>query len=256
MNIIDVYKVQKGGFTLTALSDQRVLERILELTLDHMVAYRLEIGRIILDEFFEGDPAAFHDRSPTKPVRFQDFVKTYREKLSDIGLGEQVLRQSVRAHLVVEELGADRARPLTFSHLLTLARVKDGGTRRLLADASARDAWSVAQLEAAAERVEAGQWPDQDLTKPGLQPEPIKPTKPRPPRPTTAKAITSKKEQGREVKKVRSELKRTEKALNTVVAGLKALKAGGWQAGEKGEELRGLIAEVRRRLEEIGAGVG
>jgi hypothetical protein len=239
-----------------APSYQNVLDRIYRATLDHMVAYRLEIGALILAEFFENDPALFHDRSRFKPARFKDFLAACGDRLDDIGMGERTLRACVQAHLVVADLDEEDRRLLTFSHLTALAAVKDRSHRRLLGSAAVQERWSVAQLSAAAARMEAGQWIDQDPQQPGLQPEPIKPSKPRPPRPTTSRAITSPKLQAREVKKAQAELKRTGKALNTVAAGIRALKAGGWEDREKANALRKLLDEVKRQLEEIGSGMG
>jgi hypothetical protein len=241
-----------------AESFEPVLTRLAELTLEHMVAYRLAIGELILSEFFEGNAENFSDRSRFKATRFRDFLAACTERLADLGMSESNLRDSVRVHLMVEELDPDVRGRLPFSHLVALTRVPDAAHRRLLADAAVHNDWTVARLRAAAARIKAGDWIDQDPNTAGLQPEAPKPkAKPteRPTRAPTASAIRGARPQAREVKRVQTELKRTEKVLGTVMVGLRALKAGGWEGGEKREELRAMIAELRRRLEELGDGV-
>ena len=66
----------------------------------------------------------------------------------------------------------------------------------------------------------------------------------------------TRRDQTREVRRVRGELKRTEKALDGVIGGLQALQAGGWASPGEREALRALIDEVKRRFEQIGQGVG
>jgi hypothetical protein len=233
-----------------------VLDRLTALTVDQLVAYRLGIGEVILNEFFDGDPEKFSDRSRFKGTRFTTFLQVCRARLDDLGMSEGNLRESVRVYVLFLALDQESRARLPFSHLVVLTRVADPATRRLLANAAADHGWSVAQVRAAVARVKQGDWPDQDPNTLGLQPEEPK-AKPvdRPTRAPTATAIRGARPQAREVRRVRTELKRTERVLGTVIVGLKALKAGGWEGGPQGEELRGLVEQVARMLGEIGEGV-
>ena len=64
---------------------------------------------------------------------------------------------------------AFRPQGLLFSHIVELARVGDGATRSVLAQAAVENQWSSRQLRDAAQAAAAGKWIDGDPS-PGLQP--------------------------------------------------------------------------------------
>ena len=152
-----------------------VLDQLEQLTRDHQTFFRLQVGGLMLDSFFGGDPAAYLSRDPTKASKYVDFVRACRERLDDLGLGDTVLRRCVVTRIVYDSLPADLAARLRFSHLVELAKVDDGATRSLLATASVDNQWSVDQLRDAVLAARAGRWIDGKPDDPGLQPPPAPP---------------------------------------------------------------------------------
>lgn len=140
------------------------------LSRDHLLYFRLEVGRMLLDTFFGGDPRAYQSLDRTKPHSFAQFTTQCAQELADIGLHDQVLRQCVVAHIVVAALPKATAAQLGFTRLVELTRVSDAATRSLLAQAAIENAWTSRQLKDAAAAVRAGRWPDADPDLPGLQP--------------------------------------------------------------------------------------
>ena len=146
------------------------LTRLTTLSRNHVLFFRLEVGRLLLEDFFGGDIAAYQNPSANKPGgTFRGFVEACGDQLREIGLGEQVLRQCILAHVAVRSLPPGTVERLLFSHIVELARVDDGATRSVLAQAAVENQWSSRQLRDAAHAARAGQWIDSDPA-PGLQP--------------------------------------------------------------------------------------
>jgi hypothetical protein len=120
-------------------------------------------------EGIAGDGARFSSRDRTKDRSFSAFVRWAGPRLDDLGLGEQTLRQCVRAALVASSLPEAQVQALTFRHLVALYRVGDAGARALLGGLATAHGWSVRTLELAAQRVADGRWPDDDPKTPGFQ---------------------------------------------------------------------------------------
>jgi hypothetical protein len=146
------------------------IARLDALSRSHFVFFRIEVGRLLLEDLYGGDPAAYFNRDPNKPSSLAAFVHQHGQRLTDIGLGEQVLRQSIVAHITYTTLPAEIRDSLPWSHLVELSRIGDTPTRRSVALAAADAAWTSQDLRLAAARVRAGLWLDGDPNTPGIQP--------------------------------------------------------------------------------------
>ncbi len=140
------------------------LGRLHALSRNHLLFFRLEVGRLLLQDYFGGDPAAYHSQDPNKIQSFNGFLQNCSEQLREIGLGESVLRSCIHAHVAVAALPPGTVERLLFSHIVELARVEDGATRGLLAQATIKNHWSSRQLRDAAHAARAGLWIDAETT--------------------------------------------------------------------------------------------
>ncbi|HND34473.1 MAG TPA: hypothetical protein PLA94_30935, partial [Myxococcota bacterium] len=156
---------------LTPTHDFRpTLERLAQLSRNHLLYFRLEVGRLMLEEFFHGDADAYLSHAPDKDHRFSDFLAAHREDIRELGLGESVLRQCIVAQITISTLPPGTVEKLLFTHVVELARVDDDATRRLLAVATMDNKWSSRQLRDAVNAAAAGRWIDAQPELPGLQP--------------------------------------------------------------------------------------
>lgn len=146
------------------------LHKLDQLSRNHLLFFRLEVGKLLLAQFFNGDPAAYLSKDSNKPQSFNNFIATCAVHLGDIGLSEAVVRQCIVAHLVVQSLPPLTANKLPFSQVLELTKVEDTATRGLLAHAAVENHWTTRDLRGAVDAARAGIWIDGDLKTPGLQP--------------------------------------------------------------------------------------
>jgi hypothetical protein len=158
-----------SAVTETAAFDQ-LIARLHALSHNHLLYFRIEVGRAVLEELYDGDVAALRDNSPNKPRSLRDFARVHAGRLADLGLNELLLRKSIDAHLVVAHLPEEVVRKLVFTHVVQLAQIDDTATRLVLARAAAENGWSGAELQDAMARISAGLWIDADPATPGLQP--------------------------------------------------------------------------------------
>ena len=156
------------------------LARLERVARDHFTLFRLGVGRLLLDDLFDGDGAAYFDRDRTKPHRFDAFLRQHGAELAELGLGETTLRKCIVCRIVADGLPESVLERLRIKHLTVLAQVPDGATRSVLALASVENGWTSAQLRDAALAARAGRWIDGAPEVPGLQPPTPKPA-PAPP---------------------------------------------------------------------------
>jgi hypothetical protein len=156
---------------------RRLLDRLERLSIGYLLAFRLEVGRLIHEELGR----------PDGPPDVRGFAQRHRERLSSLGLSEELLRQSVRAHHVMQHLPKELSEQLLLSHVIELARLHDPKTREPIARMALDHSWTVRQLRDAVDRVRAGLWVDAG-GQPGLQPE----APPRAARPATPRRLTQK----------------------------------------------------------------
>lgn len=137
----------------------------------HLLYFRIQTGRLVATTLYGGDIATMRAALTARDGLLRAFASANAERLDDIGLTENLLRQSLAAWAVVQLLPAPVVDRLGFSHVVELAGVGDDETRRLLAEAAAENRWSRRQLHDAVLSVRAGGWPDAAPDQPGLQPE-------------------------------------------------------------------------------------
>ena len=133
-----------------------VLNQLTALSRNHLLYFRLQVGRHLLDTFFAGDPAAYTSTAKNKEHTFSTFLTTCAAELAEIGLQDRVLRQCISAHLVVLALPAATVQQLGFSQVVELSRVRDVPARLTLAEAAVANHWTSRQIKDAAEAKAAG----------------------------------------------------------------------------------------------------
>ncbi len=155
--------------SLPSPDPQATLARLDTLSRNHLLFFRLEVGRLMLELYFGGDPVAYQSHDPKKATSFTGFLESCKEQLSELGLGELVLRRCILTHIAVQSLPPGTVERLLFSHIVELSRVEDQATRSVLALATVENQWSSRQLHDAIQAAQAGHWIDGDPA-PGLQP--------------------------------------------------------------------------------------
>ena len=160
-----------------------ILTELATLTRDHLLHYRLEVGRVILDHFFSGSTTAYSDRDHNKETKFSDFLNTYAADLEILGLREHTLRQCVGLRTVYMSLPPSAQADLGYTRTLALVRMPDPTTRAKLALTAIAQGWSVAELKQTVDAAKAGLWYDTDPETPGVQAKPLAPETAKPPAP-------------------------------------------------------------------------
>lgn len=158
-----------------------VLAELTVLSRDMLLAFRLQVGQVILDRFFGGDSRAYRSQNPNKEASFSSFISICQEDLADLGLAGPVVRQCVLVRIAWDGLPLTVREKLRFSHIVVLASVADPTARARLAMDTTLQSWSVAQLKLAIDRHQAGEYYDTDPEAPGTQPPADKPNSVRAP---------------------------------------------------------------------------
>ncbi len=125
---------------------------------------------MILDRFFGGDAAAYHDRSNTKSTKFSDFVKTHATNLEFLGLNERILRSCLQERTVYLTLPPTARARLGYSRTLALTSVDDATKQAQMAKVAIDHNWTLSQLREAIQDDRAGLWYDTDNEAAGVQP--------------------------------------------------------------------------------------
>ena len=144
-----------------------VIADLRDLSRNHLLVFRVEVGRTLAEAFYGGDVAAYRRRSG--PSSLKDFLVARADELGDLGLGPHLIRESLLAWQVIRELPEALRPRLVYSHVVALARVEDRATRLLLAQATLDNGWRGPELEHAIAAVASGRWIDADPAQ-GLQP--------------------------------------------------------------------------------------
>lgn len=152
-----------------------VLDELRSLTRDHLLVYRVEVGRVLLERFFGGNSAAYLDMDSTKEQRFSRFVGACAAELTAFSLGERTLRNCIRTSIVFHTLPPAAREQLAYSQIVELTRIGDPTLRSRLAVASLAGEWTVLELKEAIGEAKAGIWYDNDDATPGTQPPPLPP---------------------------------------------------------------------------------
>ncbi len=139
------------------------------LTREHFLFYRLEVGRVVLDAFFSGDAAAYHDKNSNKSAKLTEFLKLHADDLDLLGLNDRLLRQCVQLRAVFLTLPAATREALGYSRMLALTSVDDATKRAQIAKAAVDHRWTVAQVKGTIQNDRAGLWYDTDRDAAGVQ---------------------------------------------------------------------------------------
>lgn len=153
-----------------ATTFDRLVSGLEDLTRDHLLYFRVQTGRLVATTLFGGDIATMRAQLTQRDGVLAAFVHAQAQRLDDLGLSEEQLRQSLHAWAVVELLPAAIAQGLQFTHVLELTKVHDDQTRAILAKATLDNGWSRRALRDAIEDVQHQRWPDHQPEAPGLQP--------------------------------------------------------------------------------------
>lgn len=147
-----------------------ILEKLHLLSRDMLLAFRLQVGKLLLDRFYAGNVNDYRDNNPYKDTSFAAFLKTCPAELTDLGLGGQVARQCINARVTYDLLPPSVREGLLFSHVVELARLEDPTTRARLAMDTTLRKWTVDQLKEAIGQLALGNYYDTDGATPGTQP--------------------------------------------------------------------------------------
>ena len=146
-----------------------VLDELSRLGRQHRLLYRLQVGELLLQRFYAGDAAAYHNRASNKEANFKRFLEACREELEDLDLSEYSLRRAVVCKLAFATLPPAVRELLEYGHVLALTGVGDPTARAQLAKASVDGQWNVKRLKGAIAQFKAGRWYDTEPDTPGVQ---------------------------------------------------------------------------------------
>lgn len=152
-----------------------VLDDLHRLSRAHILAFRLEVGTLLLDRFYGGSIEEYRSQDPFKSASFQRFVTERHDDLREFGLAESSLRNCILARHIFDGLPPAVKDSVKFSHLVELTRVQDPMLRARLAMSSLQNGWRVTELKTAVASAKAGTWYDTDPSTPGTQPPPPQP---------------------------------------------------------------------------------
>ena len=139
-----------------------VLATLRNLVRDHLLHFRLEVGRVILDTFFNGSAAAYGDKNPNKESTFNDFLAQNAAELDELGLKPWLLRQCVQVQIVYRTLPSTVRDDLGFSRTLALVKVGDPTMRARLANDALAKRLTLNQFQDVVDSAIAGTWYDTD----------------------------------------------------------------------------------------------
>ena len=149
-----------------------ILQQLTLLSRDMLLAFRLQVGKLMLDRFYDGDVHAYRTHWAAKESSFAAFIRTCPSELADLGLAGQVVRQCINARITYDTLPAQVRDGLLFSHVVELARLDDPTARARLAMDTTLQKWSVDQLKDAIGQLMLGNYYDTDASQAGTQPPP------------------------------------------------------------------------------------
>ena len=152
-----------------------ILQQLTLLSRDMLLAFRLQVGKLMLDRFYDGDVHAYRTHWAAKESSFAAFIRACPSELVDLGLGGQVVRQCINARITYDTLPPQVRDGLLFSHVVELARLDDPTARARLAMDTTLQHWSVDQLKDAIGQLMLGNYYDTDGSQAGTQQPPPRP---------------------------------------------------------------------------------
>ena len=160
-----------------------ILQQLALLSRDMLLAFRLQVGKLMLDHFYDSNVQSYRTHWASKESSFAAFVRACPSELVDLGLSAQIIRQCINARVTYDMLPPQVRDGLLFSHVVELARLEDPNARARLAMDITMQKWSVDQLKDAIGQLTLGNYYDTDASQPGTQPPPAKPETEKPAQP-------------------------------------------------------------------------
>ena len=144
--------IQVNGFT----SFDALVDHLADLTRSQGLVYRLGVGALLLDAFYDGDLHAYQSRAPNKERRFEEFLRERNEQLDRIGISAKLARACVRGVAVWRLMPEPLRDALALGQLAALTRLRDANARIEVAIAALRHGWTQQQLFDAIDVVRGG----------------------------------------------------------------------------------------------------
>ncbi|MBI5608461.1 MAG: hypothetical protein HY902_06230 [Deltaproteobacteria bacterium] len=147
-----------------------ILTQLGQLSRDMLLAFRLQVGKLMLDRFYDGQIHDYATHAANKDASFAEFMRACKEDLAEFGLGPQTLRQCIKARAVYDLLPPSTRDDMKFMHVVELGRVAEPTARARLAMDVKLGQWSVDQLKEAIGQYRNGRYYDTEPLHPGTQP--------------------------------------------------------------------------------------
>ena len=163
--------------------------RLKSLVRNHLLQFRVEVGRVILDDFFEGDLSVYGDRSHDKQKKFSAFLAANQAALEELGLKPHLLRECVHVQIVYRTLPPAVRDQLGYSHTLALTKVGDPTMRARLANEAVAKHLTIGVFQDTVDAANAGNWYDTDAAIPGVQPKSAPAKDPPSPKPQAGRMV-------------------------------------------------------------------
>lgn len=164
----DIERVDPKASFADVLAEPRLPSR------DVQLAFRPQVGQLLLERFCAGDIREDRDCTGAKEASLAALLRACPSDLTDLGLGGQVARQCINARVTDDLLPPDVRGGLLFSHVVGLARLGDPTTRARPAMDTTRQRWSVDQPRDAIGQLALGNCCDTDGAAPGTPAAPAK----------------------------------------------------------------------------------
>ena len=149
-NDVDKFTTTATQAIVTAEQIAGQYDRVVAVLREHcgtaVIRLAVNVGRVVIDEFFQGAEENFVDRNRYKETRFADFLRERADDLAEIGLAERTLRNYVHAFLVWRTLPAPVQEASNVATLQELSRLKNPLRRVALAHESTEGHWPVRKL--------------------------------------------------------------------------------------------------------------
>ena len=208
-----------------------ILEELRYLSRDMLLAFRLQVGKLLLDRFYSGSVNEYRDHSGNKDSSFAAFLRTCPGELADLGLGGQVARQCINARVTYDRLPPPVRDGLLFSHVVELARLDDPTARARLAMDTTLQRWTVDQLKEAIGQLTLGNYYDTDSATPGTQPP----------------ALRDEPEKAMQAGRLVTRLAKVVEEMDTWSADWAANKTGGLRADQR-DRYKKALADLKAKV--------
>ncbi len=137
-----------------------VIARLATLGRDALLRYALEVGQLLVNNFFDGSIENYYDRNSHKHGSFNALLERRDRELAALGLAGTTLRSYIRVWDTWRVMPHSIRDELQLSQLRALTSLNDAGLRHELAAVAVERGWTVRELTAAVAEEREGQSPD------------------------------------------------------------------------------------------------